>query len=142
LDALRIKKKIDHLAKQNYTSLDLTLTFGLDTYRKLWPLRQRLGIRDRPYYAMLKYQNNIQNQKSTKLSETSFRDYWKEAFVKNGYFPSLIMNTAGQKGNRGIFWSVKQNDFSIIFPYAENLADLAGNKTIPYYQAVSTTNRF
>lgn len=142
LDTLRIKKKIDHLAKQNYTSLDLTLTFGLDTYRKLWPLSQRIGIRDRPYYAMLKYQNNIQNQKSTKLSETSFRDYWKEAFVKNGYFPSLIMNTAGQKGNRGIFWSVKQNDFSIIFPYAENLADLAGNKTIPYYQAVSTTNRF
>jgi hypothetical protein len=142
LDTLAIKKKIDSLAKQNYTSLDLTLTFGLDSYRKIWPLSQRIGVRDRPYYAMLKYQNNIQNKKSTKLSTTSFRDYWKEAFVKDGYFPSLIMNTAGQKGNRGIFWSVKQNNFNDIFPYAENLADLAGDKTIPFYQAVSTTNRF
>ncbi len=142
IDTLRIKKKIDSLAKQNYTSLDLTLTFGLDTYRKIWPLSQRIGVRDRPYYAMLKYQNNIQNEKSKTLSKTSFRDYWKEAFVKDGYFPSLIMNTAGQKGNRGIFWSVKQNNFNDIFPYAENLADLAGDKTIPFYQAVSTTNRF
>ena len=142
LDTLRIKRKIDSLAKQNYTSLDLTLTFGLDTYRKLWPFSQRIGLRDRPYYAMVKYQNNIQNTPSKHLSEVSFRDYWKEAFLKDGYFPSLIMNTAGQKGNRGILWSVKQKDFNAIFPYAENLADLGGNKTIPYYQAVSTTNRF
>lgn len=142
LDTLAIKKKIDSLAKQNYTSLDLTLTFGLDSYRKLWPLSQQIGLRDRPYYAMVKYQNNIQDHKSTTLSTTSFRDYWKEAFVKDGYFPSLIMNTAGQKGNRGILWSVKQENFNAIFPYAENLADLAGNKTLPFYQAVSTTNRF
>ncbi|MCB0466169.1 MAG: hypothetical protein KDC78_10940, partial [Aequorivita sp.] len=142
LDTLRIQKKIDSLAKQNYTSLDLTLTFGLDTYRKIWPLSQRIGLHDRPYYAMVKYQNNIQNTPSKRLSETSFRDYWKEAFMKEGYFPSLIMNTAGQKGNRGILWSVKQNKFDAIFPYAENLADLAGNKTLPFYQAVSTTNRF
>ena len=142
LDTLRIQKKIDSLAKQNYTSVDLTLSFGLDSYRKIWPLSQTIGVRDRPYYAMVKYQNNIQNTPSKHLSETSFRDYWKEAFNKNGYFPSLIMNTAGQKGNRGILWSVKQNNFEDIFPYAENLADLAGNRTLPYYQAVSTTNRF
>ncbi len=142
LDTLYIKKKIDSLAKQNYTSLDLTLTFGLDSYRKIWPLSQHIGLHDRPYYAMVKYQNSIQDKPSKWLSETSFRDYWKEAFIKEGYFPSLIMNTAGQKGNRGILWSVKQNKFEDIFPYAENLADLAGNKTLPYYQAVSTTNRF
>lgn len=142
LDTLRIKRKIDSLAKQNYTSLDLTLTFGLDTYRKLWPFSQRIGLRDRPYYAMVKYQNSIQNKPSKHLSKVSFRDYWKEAFLKGSYFPSLIMNTAGQKGNRGILWSVKQKDFNAIFPYAENLADLAGHKTLPFYQAVSTTNRF
>ncbi|RDK87267.1 hypothetical protein [Marinirhabdus gelatinilytica] len=52
------------------------------------------------------------------------------------------MNTAGTSGNRGILWSVKQQKFEDIFPYATNLADLSGNKTIPFYQAVSTTNRF
>lgn len=138
----RIQKKIDTLAHQNYTSLDLTLTFGLDSYRKLWPLNQRIGLRDRPYYAMVKYQNNIQNSKSSMLSETSFRDYWKEAFNRKGYFPSLIMNTAATNGSRGILWSVKQLNFNDIFPYSENLADLSNNKTLPFYQAVSTTNRF
>jgi hypothetical protein len=37
---------------------------------------------------------------------------------------------------------VKQNDFQTIFPFAENLADLTNNYTLPFYQAVSTTNRF
>ncbi|OAB78803.1 hypothetical protein [Cochleicola gelatinilyticus] len=142
LDFDKIQKKIDVLSRQNYTSLDLSLTFGLDTYRKIWPLSQRIGLKDRPYYAMIKYQNNIQNTPHEKLSEVSFRDYWKSAFTKHGYFPSLIMNTAGTKGNRGILWSVKQENFNDIFPYAENLADLENNKTLPYYQAVSTTNRF
>lgn len=137
-----IQQKIDLLAHQNYTSLDLSLTFGLDSYRKLWPLSERIGLRDRPYYAMRKYQNIIQTEKSSDLSNTSFRDYWREAFNKTKYFPSLIMNTAGTKGSRGILWSVKQNHFSDVFPYAENLADLSNNKTIPFYQAVSTTNRF
>ncbi len=141
-DTEAIQTKIDSLSKQNYTSLDLSLTFGLDTYRKLWPLSQRIGLKDRPYYAMVKYQNLIENSPNKRLSETSFRDYWKEAFNKSGYFPSLVMNTAGTKGNRGILWSVKQDTFSNIFPYAENLADLEDNKTLPFYQAVSTTNRF
>ncbi|QNJ99019.1 hypothetical protein [Constantimarinum furrinae] len=141
-DTNTIQQKIDHLSKQNYTSVDLTLTFGLDTYRKLWPFSQRIGLKDRPYYAMLKYQNNIEKKQSKTLSTVSFRDYWKSAFTKHGYFPSLIMNTAGIKGNRGILWSVKQDDFDAIFPYAENLADLDNDKTIPFYQAVSTTNRF
>lgn len=142
MDTGLIQQKIDTLSHQNYTSIDLTLTFGLDTYRKLWPLNQRIGVKDRPYYAMIKYQNNIHNEKSEDLSNTSFRDYWKEAFMKRGYFPSLIMNTAGTKGNRGILWSVKQNRFQDLFPYAENLADLSNNKTLPFFQAVSTTNRF
>ena len=52
------------------------------------------------------------------------------------------MNTAGTKGSRGILWSVKPNDFEAIFPFAENLATINNDKTLPYYQAVSTTNRF
>lgn len=142
LDTESIQDKIDDLAHQNYTSLDLTLTFGMDTYRKIWPLNQRIGLRDRPYYAMVKYQRKIRGDLSGVLDTTSFRDYWKEAFNLRGYFPSLIMNTAATNGSRGLLWSVKQKDFNAIFPYAINLADLHDNKTLPYYQAVSTTNRF
>ncbi|MBZ0328209.1 MAG: patatin-like phospholipase family protein [Altibacter sp.] len=143
IDTLLIKQQIDKIAQENYTSLDLTLTFGLDSYRKIWPLSQRIGLRDRPYYAMVKYQKNVENTSEKTLSETSFRDYWKEAFQSTGYFPSLIMNTAGTTGSRGILWSVKPNKFNAIFPYSKNLADLYDDtKTIPFYQAVSTTNRF
>ncbi|MDC8004666.1 patatin-like phospholipase family protein [Aureisphaera galaxeae] len=141
-DTTAIQKKIDSLSHQNFTSIDISLTFGLDTYRKLWPLNQRIGVRDRPYYKMRKYQNNIEGIDESVLSEKPFRQYWNETFQKTGYFPSLIMNTAGTKGSRGILWSVKQKDFNSIFPFAENLADLNGNKTLPFYQAVSTTNRF
>lgn len=141
-DTVKIQEKIDVLSRRNYTSVDLAFTFGLDTYRKIWPLNQRIGLRDRPYYAMRKYQNEIETARSTRLSALPFRSYWKEAFVKEGYFPSLIMNTAGTQGNRGILWSVHQDDFDNIFPNAANLADLDNDKTLPFYQAVSTTNRF
>ena len=141
-DTAAIQRKIDTLSRQNYTSIDLTFTFGLDSFRKIWPLNQRIGLRDRPYYKMRKYQNIIEGKRSPKLSTRSYRDYWNDAYRKTGYFPSLIMNTSGIKGNRGILWSVKQNDFNSIFPFAENLADLSNNKTLPFYQAVSTTNRF
>ncbi|MCH9659327.1 MAG: patatin-like phospholipase family protein, partial [Bacteroidetes bacterium] len=137
-----IQDKIDYISHQNYTSIDLSLTFGLDTYRKLWPFNQRIGVRDRPYYKMRKYQNNIEETTTTELSSKAFRTYWLETYNKTGYFPSLIMNTAGTKGNRGILWSVAPNDFNAIFPFADNLADLSKNRTLPYYQAVSTTNRF
>ena len=137
-----IQKKIDTLSKQNYTSIDLSFTFGLDTYRKLWPFNQKYKLRDRPYYAMRKYQNHIEYPYNKKLSEVSFRDFWKETYEKTGYYPSLIMNTAGTKGSRGILWSVKPNDFNAIFPFAEDLAEIGDNQTLSYYQAVSTTNRF
>lgn len=138
----KIQKKIDSLSHQNFTSIDLSLTFGLDTYRKLWPLNQKIGVRDRPYYKMRKYQNNIEDSSQQKLSPMAFRDFWSQTYRKTGYFPSLIMNTAGTKGNRGILWSVKQDDFQTIFPFSENLADLTNEYTLPFYQAVSTTNRF
>lgn len=137
-----IQNKIDQIAKENFTSIDLTLTFGLDSYRKLWPLNQNIGIKDRPYYSMRKYQNMIEEKDHRALSLKSYREYWGEIYAQNNYFPTLIMNTAATNGKRGILWSVKQKDFDAIFPFAENLADLSNNKTLPYYQAVSTTDRF
>ncbi|MGB0789773.1 MAG: hypothetical protein ACPGQR_09585, partial [Marinirhabdus sp.] len=147
-DTDSIQMRINKLAKGNYTALDLTLTFGLDTYRKLWPLSSEMVLRDRPYYAMVRYQNYIDREQGKTLSQLSFRDYWKEAYEKKssrdttGYFPSLIMNTAATNGSRGILWSVAQKDFTNIFPFSQNLADLPNDRTLPFYQAVSTTNRF
>lgn len=138
----KIKERINVLAQQNYTSLDLSLTLGIDTYRKLWPLYKNIGLKDRPYHAMKKYQDAIERKPHEKLSNQSYRAYWADAYTKNGYFPSLIMNTAGTSGGRGIFWSVASENFQKVFPNSVNLADISENTTIPFYQAVSTTNRF
>tara|TARA_R110002072_G_scaffold192257_1_gene349213 strand:+ start:115011 stop:117608 length:2598 start_codon:yes stop_codon:yes gene_type:complete len=144
VDTTKINQKINTLAKQNYTSLDLSLTLGIDTYRKLWPLYKNIGLRDRPYHAMKKYQDHIENTYIDSLSGLSYRGYWKNAYQRapNGYYPSLIMNTAGTHGGRGIFWSVASDRFQKIFPNSVNLADISEKTTVPYYQAVSTTNRF
>lgn len=141
-DYEQIQQKIDAIAKENFTSIDLTLTFGLDSYRKLWPLNKNIGLKDRPYYSMRKYQNMIEEKNDRQLSLQPFREYWTEIYLAEGYFPSLLMNTAATNGKRGILWSVKQDNFDRIFPFAENLADLSNQQTLPYYQAVSTTDRF
>ena len=142
----KTRKKIDIISLDNYASGDLAFTLGLDFYRKVWPLTYGLGLQDRSYYSMIKYQNHIEDkQRSSFLDTISYRAYWAKAYRKedNRYFPSLIMNTAGIGGNRGILWSIKDNgSFHNIFPNTDNLSDLNNGKTLPYYQAVSMTNRF
>jgi hypothetical protein len=150
-DSILLEKRIDIISKGNYTSSDLALTFGIDTFRKLWPLNQELGLQDRPYYAMIKYQNYVEDSSSLLLSEKPFRNFWRELYDKNTYYPSLIMNTAATTGKRGILWSVKANNFDSIFHFSEDLAELKSydkvtnkpfDRTLSYYEAVSTTNRF
>ena len=140
------RKKIDAISLDNYASGDLAFTLGLDFYRKLWPLTTGLGLQDRSYYSMIKYQNHIEDKpRSSLLDNISYRAYWTKAYrnERSNYFPSLIMNTAGVGGNRGVLWSIKDDDsFNNIFPNADNLADLHNGKTLPFYQAVSMTNRF
>jgi len=150
-DMKLLNSRIDNISEGNYTSSDLAFTFGLDSFRKLWLLNGDYSLRDRPYYAMMKYQNYVEDNRLMQLSKQPFRSFWKDVYKKHGYFPSLIMNTASTTGRRGILWSVKANKFDNIFHFSEDLAELEayngnGNKTIPktlsYYEAVSTTNRF
>ncbi|WP_299674375.1 patatin-like phospholipase family protein [uncultured Dokdonia sp.] len=150
-DDKQLRQKIDAISREDYASADLTFTLGLDLYRKLWPFTNGLGLQDRSYYSMIKYQNFIESTPGKNiLSDMAYRQYWANAFKTKengakGYFPSLIMNTAGARANRGILWSVKDNEsFNTIFANADNLADLyiEKDKTLPYYQAVSMTNRF
>lgn len=150
-DMKLLKTRIDNISEGNYTSSDLTFTFGLDSFRKLWLLNKEYRLQDRPYYAMMKYQNYVEDTTLMRLSKQPFRSFWKDVYKKHGYFPSLIMNTASTTGRRGVLWSVKANKFDSIFHFSEDLAELEAyngdeNNTLPktlsYYEAVSTTNRF
>lgn len=138
----KIWKKIDTISVGNYVSMDLTLTFGWDLLRTVVPLKYLNGNQNRSFYSMVKYQNLITEQTDIELDKIPYRQLWAEAYDSEGYFPSLIMNTGSEKGSRGIFWSHKTDSFNVVFPFSENLADLPGDKTIPFYWAVSTTNRF
>jgi len=142
------KKITDIVLKGNYTSIDISMVMGLDAFHKSLPINKWYHIKDRSYYEMRRYQNSIEKEKSNKLSEQGFQEYWGEIFTdstKNRFFPSLIMNTASTNGKRGILWSVQTDNFKTIFNFSENLADLKigkNDKTLTYYQAISTTNRF
>lgn len=137
-----IQDRIDEITYKNYTSIDISSTFGLDFIRKWRPLNNGNWLRDRSYFKMREYRRSIELTSDRDLGDTSYRDYWNSAYSRNGYYPTLIMNTAGTTGSRGILWSVKTDSFSTIFPFAVNLADLSSQKTIPFYEAVSMTNRF
>ena len=139
-----IQEKIAQISRGNYTSMDLSLMFGWDFIRKLYPLNKLAGSKDRAYYKMLKYQNIIEGTEEKELSMKGFRSLWMDAYEKaGGNYPSLIINTASNKGSRGIFWSHEAGDaFTQIFPNAQNLLDLGDHQTLPFYQAISTTNRF
>ncbi len=147
-----LKKRIDAISQGNYTSSDLAMTFGIDSFRKLWPFNSEFQIQDRPYYSMIKYQSYVEDTTYKRLSKQAFRSFWKDVYDDRGYFPSLIMNTASTVGKRGVFWSVNPKDFDDIFHFSEDLAQLKHYnpeanpaeqlKTLSYFEAVSTTNRF
>ncbi len=142
IDTLTIQDKIDTISGHNFTSMDLTMLFGWDLAREFWPFNKCTNNKNRSYYSQLQYQDYIEGRKNDSLSMESFRSVWNGAYRKDGYFPSLIMNTASTKGSRGVFWSHTTNEFENVFPFSENLADLKNGLTIPFYQAISTTNRF
>lgn len=145
---LAIDKMIGKIEKTNYASIDVSMVLGLDVLRLMWPLNNMKNSKDRAYYDMLKYQNDIRNVKSSVLCDTAFRTYWKnlQKGIPHFNMPILIMNTSSTSGKRGIFFSLNTQKFNQIFPYAKDLAEIqeisGKKKSISFYQAVSTTNRF
>ncbi|WP_299364827.1 hypothetical protein [Winogradskyella sp.] len=137
-----IAKEIDTVAYENFASRDVAFTFGADFVRKLAPFHFIGKYRDRSYYAMVRYQNIVESKNSRTLSTTSFNTFWKENIYKpNGYYPSLIVNTAKTSGKRGVFYSIDYRENGKIFSNSDKLSQL-NEGFIAFYEAVSTTNRF
>jgi len=118
--------KINEVARENFASKDLALTFGYDFVRKVYPFNNFGKYRDRSYYSMVTYRNILESKTHMTLEPLSFNSYWKtRIFDKKGYFPSLIVNTAKTNGKRGVFYSVVYPQDSTVF-----------------YNSDSSTNRF
>ncbi|GAB1858564.1 hypothetical protein MHTCC0001_34030 [Flavobacteriaceae bacterium MHTCC 0001] len=138
-----IASRINSVAKENFASKDISMMFGADFFRKLYPLQKIGAHRDRSYYSMVTYRNILEGRISRTLDALSFKAYWKKNIFKNtrGYAPSLIINTAKTNGKRGVFYSIAYPENSTIFYNSDKLSHLH-NGTIAYYEAVSSTNRF
>ena len=136
--------KIDTVAKENFASKDLAMTIGYDFVRKMYPFSEIGKFRDRSYFSMVTYRNILEGETSMTLDSLSFNSYWKTNIFDNkrGYFPSLIVNTAKTNGRRGVFYSVKYPQDSTVFYNSDNLSQLHNGRSIAYYEAVSSTNRF
>lgn len=143
-------KKMDQVIRtirnDNYASTDISMLFGLDLARIFYPFNQLSSSRDRSYYGMRKYQENMKAEETISLQDLTYRKYWETLSTTKHPLPALIMNTAATNGRRGIFCSINTPAFDSIFPYAQNLSDLKTENgkdgSISFLQAVSTTNRF
>jgi hypothetical protein len=140
-DTHQLQPRIDSLVQRNYTTVDLTLMFGLDTYRKLWPLNRIQG-KDRPFYKMRLYHRLVTDNQNADLPSTPYREHWNSLSNNLDDWPTLIMNTASTKGKRGIAWTVDAESFDDVFPFSIDLNNIPDNRSPSFYQAVSTTNRF
>ncbi len=142
-----IKTIISNIRKHDYASKDITMLFGVDMIRSLFPFSLFNSPEDRAYYNTLAYQNFAQGwkkdiMKKKSLDMISYNNYWSSLCDSSGYLPILLVNTASTEGKRGIFCSLNtEGKFDSIFNFAKNLTKI-NNKTIPFYEAISTTNRF
>lgn len=146
-DTKAIERTISQIQDEDFAAGDISLMFGVDLIRAIYPLNQLHSSHDRSYYGMIKYQNLVSDSETNYLDKKSYRSFWKK-LQTNGKpsLPAMIMNTASTNGRRGIFCSINTDEFHEIFPYAMNLSDLkdpyGNDASVPFYQAVSTTNRF
>jgi len=145
-----ISDRIKAVALKNYASMDVSYTLGWDFLRKAILFRYLSQHRDRSYYSMVSYRNLLEDREDDRRLDTfSFQNYWKDSiYDKNKYFPAILVNTAKTNGRRGVFSSVRYDQYERnLFLNADNLAQLepitdGKRPVISFYQAVSCTNRF
>ena len=149
------EKAIQKIGTENILSMDLTHVFGRDWLNHILVPSKSLQGKDRSTGAMkvyAKYSNLAYYQDSDsykfdekKFDSTSYRQYWHEMYSGRGKrFPILISNTTDISGRQGMAVSIKSNDKTvndILYAGACDILDLDG-KTLSFYNAASTTNRF
>lgn len=149
------KQAIRKIGTENILAMDLTHVFGRDLLNHtLVPFKDLKG-KDRSTGAMKRYaqyaslefhieKDNYEFDEE-KFKSTSYRHYWHKMYTKKGNrFPILISNTTDISGRQGMAVSMQIKDgtaHDIVYEGAIDILDING-KTLSFYNAVSTTNRF
>jgi hypothetical protein len=132
------------IGKSNVLSNELTYLFGWDWLREYAHFISYKG-KDRSYESMKQHAINT-GVSLTDYEEKGFLDMWRKLYEKkNKKFPILVMNSTSVAGKQGVVSSIKFP--SDTFAGADNLSvftekETGGEKSLTYFGAVSTTNRF
>ncbi len=141
----KAQKEVDSLifeiGNSNVLSNELVYLLGKDLVREHLPYFSYQGT-DRSYKSM-EHHAKLTGMKE-RYNTLSYTDYWLQMYrARKGKFPALIMNTTSTSGKQGVASTVTFSENT--FPAADDILDFNGNlssKTLTYFGAVSTTNRF
>lgn len=144
--------RIERIATENILGIDLIHFFGRDFLTHLFIPEIDLKGRDRSTAAMKVYADYgkypYKKLSSRLFDKKTFRGYWKEMYQNNNHkFPVLIVNTTNIKGKQGMAVSVTSKGLAqqALYFGADNIVEidsLGKSKTLSYYNAASTSNRF
>src|SRR5690606_31843670 len=140
-DSITIKDNIRRIGNSNVLSSEIAYLLGRDWIREYIPYFDYDGT-DRSYKSMENHA--FHTGMGGHYNQIGYSDYWRKIFAnKHGRFPALIMNTTSITGKQGVASTVKFPENT--FPAADLITEFTGKdstKTLTYYGAVSTTNRF
>lgn len=128
---------MDNIGAFNFVSTDLAYLLGRDQA----PINKKPGLRDRSITGMLNYWRLIKQDALAPLDQTPYDQYWSE-YVKDHYYPVLITNTTKSSGNYGVALSARVGKNTNAVPGSTNILALDNNLTLPFMEAISTTERF
>lgn len=130
-----IDSKIDKIGESNVLAIDFVGVFIRDWFLSHFSFFKN---RDRSYFAMKTYEKNLG---LPNLDSTSFRNYWYNLYKKSdNRIPLLNINSTSTTYKQGYAFSVSHEPK---FPSSVDILSFYDQgKSISYYNAVSTSNRF
>jgi len=137
---------IRKIGTENILSMDLAHLLGRDWLLHVLAPANLIGM-DRSTAAMWTYAQYANDDISqSEFNTTSYRQLWYTMYQKrNQRFPILISNTTNIRGRQGMAVSIpmeKSHAKSVLYLGANDILELGNNKTLSFYNAASTTNRF
>lgn len=135
------------IATEDILSIDLTHVLGRDLVGHLFIPRAVCDLKgtDRSTAAMKKYAKLTNFSPNHSFETLTYRGYWKTMYEKKKHkLPILIANSTNIEGRQGMAVSIKTKDEQsrILYTGADDILELDNSKTLSYFNATSTTNRF
>ncbi len=134
---------INKIGGSNTLSIDINGLLLTDLYREVIPGRMLSDLgKDRSWHSMIYFAKIIEGKipvgDTALVLKTPMNEYWSKLHSDSGYFPALIFNTTPTQSKYGVACSVEGFNQ---FPISIDILDHE-NKTLSFFDAASTTNRF